>query len=190
VRTFSEFQHHIQLHRERVVKLGIALAKSHFPHLNLRQVETFLWLHDHSKTLNTAAKLKAFNYEHPQMPAHRLFEFYGRTPETQADTLKLISIVNDINAIDEEVSSNFFKLNRDLSWGTQDDFFTIEKVADLVDRSLDPMAAEEFGHPMILASSYVQDAYLATLSMWLESQFEQITKDLRFSSELCYSLAK
>lgn len=190
MRTFQEFQHHIQLHRERVVKLGLALAKSHYPGLNLQYLSSFLWLHDHSKTLTNPLVLEKFEYNHIKYPAERLFEFYGRTPKDQKETLQLIDVVNDINAIDEEVCVQFFQGHPQLSWGTQDDFYTIEKVADLVDRSLDPMAAEEFGHPMILASSFVQDTYLASLSMWLESHYSQITKELSFSENLCYKLAE
>lgn len=189
MRTFKEFQHHIDLHRERVVKLGLALAKTHYPSLDMATLESFLWLHDKSKTLTNYQALKRYHYDHASFPVERLFEFYGRTPKTQEETLKLIDVVNDINAIDEEVCVEFFRLHQELSWGIQDAFYTIEKVADLVDRSLDPVAAEEFGHPMILASEFVQDPYMATLSMWLETHYHQITKDLSFSKEMCYKLA-
>lgn len=190
MRTFAEFQHHIHLHRERVVKLGLALAKNQFPGLSLRPLEAFLYLHDHSKTLNSRDELARHLYTHASTPSQRLFEFYGKIPENDLEQVKLIEVVNDINNIDTRVSAQFFQFNPDLSKGTQDDFYTIEKVADLVDRSLDPVAAEEFGHPMVLASEYVQDPYMSLLSMWLEKNYLQITKNLTFATTLRYKMAE
>lgn len=190
MRTFAEFQHHIQLHRERVVILGLALAKNQFPGLNLRPLEAFLYLHDHSKTLNSRDELALHSYTHTLTPSQRLFEFYGKIPESEMEHVKLIEVVNDINTIDTRVCARFFEMNPGLSRGTQDDFYTIEKVADLVDRSLDPVAAEEFGHPMILASEYVQDPYMSLLSIWLEKNYLQITKNLTFEKTLRYKMAE
>lgn len=190
MRTFKEFQHHIELHRERVSKLGLALAKIHYSGLNLKTLESFLALHDHSKTLMDFQRLQKYDYKHSLFPAERLFRFYGKTPTNNQETLQLIDVINDINAIDEDVCVEFFKMHPELPWGTQETFYTIEKVADLVDRSLDPIAAEEFGHPMVLASEFVQDPYMAMLSMWLETHYHQITKDLSFSKQLCYKIAE
>ncbi len=94
----------------------------------------------------------------------------------------LVDIVTDINSIDKKVGEDFFANHSRLSWGVQEDFYTIERVADLVDRSLDPIAAEEFGHSMLLASEYVDDPYMSQLSLWLEGHYPQITKNLSFSS--------
>lgn len=190
MRTFAEFQHHIQLHQKRVVKLGLALAQAHFPRLNTPLLEPFLTLHDHSKTLTAPEALAQFAYGHPEAPARRLFEFYGWNPLDDSDTRRLLQTVNDINAIDDEVRLEFFKQHPEISWGTQDDFYTIERVADLVDRSLDPIAAEEFGHPMVLASDFVQDPYIASLAMWLEKHYREFTKNLSFPGEACYKLAE
>jgi hypothetical protein len=182
LRTFLEFQHHIRLHRERVVTLGLALAKAQYPGLNRQLLREFLWRHDHSKTIDSHSHLPQFQYSHHKLPAERLFDLYGKTPKNEIDIQKLIDVINDINAIDRKVCSDYFIGLPQLSSGTQEDFYTVEKVADLVDRSLDPMAAEEFGHPMLLASEYIQDPYMVTLSLWLESHYHQITKDLSFSS--------
>ena len=182
MRTFLEFQHHIELHRERVLKLGLALAKTQFPRLRHQHLKDFLHLHDHSKTITAKDLLPKFDYSHRELPVHRLFQFYGKTPQTEQDWQKLVDIINDINNIDKQVCEQFFLMRPTLSWGVQEDFYTIEKVADLVDRSLDPMAAEEFGHPMLLASEYIEDPYMSQLSLWLESHYHQITKNLSFSS--------
>lgn len=182
MRTFLEFQQHIELHRERVVKLGITLAKEQFPRLHTPTLEKFLWLHDHSKTIMSHKPLEEFKYTHSQLPVERLFYFYGRVPHNENELQKLIDVINDINAIDKKVCEDFFVKNKHLSWGVQEDFYTVEKIADLVDRSLDPMAAEEFGHPMLLASEFIEDPYMSKLSLWLESHYHKVTKNLSFSS--------
>lgn len=182
MRTFLEFQHHIELHRNRVIKLGMALAKHQFPGLNQRILTEFLDLHDYSKIITSRKELPQFEYSHRDLPVQRLYTFYGRKPKTETEMEKLVSVINDINGIDKKVCEDFFTKNSQLSWGVQEDFYTIERVADLVDRSLDPMAAEEFGHPMLLASEYIDDPYMAQLSLWLESHYHQITKNLSFSS--------
>jgi len=182
VRTFLEFQNHIELHRIRVAKLGRALAKHKFPAINQGLLGEFLELHDHSKVLISRGDLHQFDYTHRDLPVQRLYSFYGRSPKTESESRKLTDIINDINDIDKKVCANFFAKHSQLSWGAQEDFYTIEKVADLVDRSLDPMAAEEFGQRMILASDFIDDPYMVKLSLWLESHYHQITKNLRFSS--------
>ena len=175
MRTFLEFQHHIELHRERVLKLGMNLAKAHFPALDTRVLLEFLHLHDFSKTISSQNQLPQFKYRHRELPVNRLFHFYGKSPKNETESQALIDIINDINSIDHKVCENFFAKYKHLSWGVQEDFYTIERVADLVDRSLDPIAAEEFGHPMLLASEYIDDPYMARLSLWLEGHYHQIT---------------
>ncbi len=175
-----EFQHHIQLHRERVVKLGLALAKTQYPNLNQSFLQDFLYLHDYSKTITSHSNLPKFQYTHCKLPVERLFDFYGKAPKNEAPNL--VDVITDINAIDKKVCIDYFEMLPQLSKRNQEDFYAIEKVADLVDRSLDPIAAEEFGHRMLLASEYIQDPFMVTLSLWLESRYHQITKDLSYSS--------
>lgn len=182
MRTLQEFQRHIELHRARVVVLGLRLAKTQYPGIDLSCLEKFLRLHDYSKTILHHHELSKFRYKHRQLPVERLFEFYGLTPKSETETQKLMNTINDINAIDRKTAEDFFKDHSQLTWATQEDFYTIEKVADLVDRSLDPMAAEEFGYPMVLASEYIQDPFMAGHSLWLESRYLQITKNLSFPS--------
>ncbi|MBS1971273.1 MAG: hypothetical protein JSU04_13270 [Bdellovibrionales bacterium] len=182
MRTFLEFQHHIELHRERVIKLGLTLAQHQFPRLHRGILADFLALHDFSKTIVSRSQLPQFNYSHRDLPVQRLYTFYGRTPKTESEMQRLMDIITDINDIDKKVGEDFFAKHPQLSWGVQEDFYTIERVADLVDRSLDPMAAEEFGHSMLLASEYIDDPYMSRLSLWLESHYPQITKNLSFST--------
>ena len=181
LRQLTDFKAHIELHRSRVVRLGLALAEKHFPHIDRTALHSFLKLHDFSKTIHTPNHLKAFGYDNQRAPLERLFEFYGKTTKTPEQNLQLHGVIKDINAIDDQVAQIYLKpLQLDVH-GLQC-FLNIEKIADLVDRSLDPLAKEEFGHHMVLASQYIQDEKLANLSMWLEVRYSQITQDLSFHS--------
>ncbi|MBC7371440.1 MAG: hypothetical protein H7326_07745 [Bdellovibrionaceae bacterium] len=181
MRKLTEFKAHIVLHRSRVVRLGLALAETKFPHIDRVALESFLKLHDFSKTLRSPTNLKVFGYENERAPLERLFDFYGRTSKTAEQNMQLYGVINDINSIDDQIAK-IYLTPLSLDAQSLQSFYNIEKVADLVDRSLDPLAKEEFGHHMILASEFIQDTHLANLSMWLEERYSQITRDLSFHS--------
>jgi hypothetical protein len=113
----------------------------------------------------------------------RLFQFYGKSKKSPDQNQQLADLIQDINSIDDQVGKDYFQYSK-LDEQTVTSLYTIEKIADLVDRSLDPMAREEFGHEMVLASEYFQDSYLSPLSKWLEQNYRQITMDLNYSEAL------
>jgi hypothetical protein len=180
LKTLTEFQNHIILHRKRVVRLGLALAQEHYPGLEAQALGSFLRLHDLSKTLKSEEKLQQYGYNHPKLPVERLFSFYGINHRSHEQLHELREIILDINTVDEKVAQHYFSSFLKGDEATMEAFFQIERVADLVDRSLDPVAAEEFGHPMILASDYIQDFKLSQLSLWLEKKYLHLTKNLSF----------
>jgi hypothetical protein len=177
--TLPEFKHHIQLHRQRVLKLGMMLGAEHFPALNPNDLERFLRLHDRSKVLRSTAQLRIFGYNHPQIPLDRLHAFFGKRQRTPEEAHQLRQVIDDINNVDLAISKRFFE-TLPIPPSTISEFYQVEKVADLVDRSLDPIAAEEFGHPMILASEFIGDSRLAKMSLWLESRYFEVTAGLFF----------
>jgi hypothetical protein len=181
LKKISDFKAHIQLHRSRVVRLGMALAETQFPEINPQILQSFLKIHDYSKTLDSQPQLKSFGYAHERAPIERLFDFYGQTSKTTEQNRQLVEVIRDINSIDDQIGRQFLQPLR-LDAGVLQSIYNIEKVADLVDRSLDPLAKEEFGHHMILASEYLQDPRMSSLSMWLEERYLQITDDLSFLS--------
>jgi len=146
----TEFKHHIELHRQRVLRLGLLLAEAQFPEIPRSELKSFLSIHDSSKTMANSSE--------------RLYQFYGKPPTTAVEREALGRIVTDINVIDTRMAQ---------------EFYTIEKIADLVDRSLDPVAAEEFGRAMTPASQFLKDPEMARLSLWLESHYENTISDLR-----------
>ncbi len=87
-----------------------------------------------------------------------------RKPE-QGGTSYKFSIIN--NFIDGVVC---------LSLAERNDFKTIEKVADLVDRSQDPVAEQEFGRKLLPAHQYIQDKTLKFYAKYLEKEYNQIIK--------------
>lgn len=181
LRKITDFKTHIELHRTRVLRLGMALGKKEFPEINPRILESFLKLHDSSKTLSAPKQLNSFGYTHSRPPLERLFEFYGKKAKTSDQNLQLQSVINDINSIDDQMGQRYLA-PLGLDSASIRNIYIIEKIADLVDRSLDPLAQEEFGHQMVLASEYLQDPYLSSLSMWLEEHYRQITVNLNFPS--------
>ncbi|WP_413287763.1 hypothetical protein [Bdellovibrio sp. HCB337] len=166
VTQIQDFQQHIELHRERVVVLGMTLAASHFPNVSKKDLKDFLRLHDSSKTMRNS------------LP--RLFEFYGKPPANEEARARLMSTVSDINAIDHSIAEKFFN-ERHLSPEMVEALYTIEKVADLVDRSLDPVAAEEFGRKLSPASQFFKEQELRDLSLWLESRYLNIVPHLQMA---------
>lgn len=166
VTRIQDFQQHIELHRARVVQLGMALAESHFPEISQKDLKEFLKLHDSSKTTKEA------------LP--RLYQFYGKPPNSEAERERLKEIVIYINAIDQKVAEKYFK-EKTLSLDMIETFYIIEKVADLVDRSMDPVAAEEFGRKLVPASQFLKEAELIRLSQWLEQRYEKVTSHLKMA---------
>jgi len=168
VETASDFQKHIQLHRTRVVVLGLALAKVHYPEISQEDLKIFLELHDTSKV--------------DPKNSSQLFGFYGRPPANLEEKERLKSIVGSINEVDSQVGQKFFQENISLTPTQRSQFLTIEKVADLVDRSMDPVATEEFGRQMTRASQFLKDAEQARLSLWLEQRYHKLVPSLGMPS--------
>lgn len=180
MKTQTEFTRHINLHRLRVLRLGLELGKSHYEGLPLSDLEKFLKLHDLSKTLQSKTLLAEFGYTHVRFPVDRLFQFFGIKNPSNSQAKQLRELVSDINTVDENIARRFFEVAKGIDAKTQTAFYEIERVADLVDRSLDPVAAEEFGHPMVPASEFIQESHLVGFSRWLENLYPEFTKNLSY----------
>ncbi|HWU44529.1 MAG TPA: hypothetical protein VN132_13855, partial [Bdellovibrio sp.] len=163
--SLEDFQAHVELHRERVVRLGMALAKEKFPEIDMVALEAFLRQHDLSKTI--------------RRNANDLYLFYGRDGKGP----EFNSIRNRINEFDQIVRNNFFAHHSEISASHQEIFYLVEHVADLVDRGIDPVAAEEFGHKLSPASRFLKDQRFAGFAKWLENSYNIITQDLSLPGE-------
>lgn len=177
----ADFERHIALHRQRVVILGLTLAKEHFPSLDLRRLEQYLSLHDLSKTSLAESTRASLGDLDNRKPSERLFEFYGKANLNESERQELRNLVSHINRIDFTVSSQFFSQDPKTNPEAQE-FRQIEQIADLVDRSFDPIAAEEFGRPMKPASEFLEDPEMRRLSAWLEQRYPETTTHLQYTT--------
>ncbi|RYZ88832.1 MAG: hypothetical protein EOP06_10285, partial [Proteobacteria bacterium] len=153
MRQLADFKFHIDLHRHRVVRLGLSLAKAKFPNIRIHVLEGFLRLHDSSKAMTQNEQLAPFGYSSSRPPIERLFDYFGYAKISEEQKRGLFTVITDINSIDDQIGKSFLG-NFNLSAREIQQMYDIEKVADLVDRSMDPLAEEEFGHHLVLASKY------------------------------------
>ncbi|WP_374077470.1 hypothetical protein [Bdellovibrio bacteriovorus] len=165
VETEADFAKHIELHRQRVAALGLALAAKEYPSVDQRTLRFFLLLHDSSKTKSTAD----------------LYRFYGKTGLTEQEIGDLKKTVQHINDVDSRMAEKFFRRFK-INAQEAEVFLWIEKVADLVDRSSDPVATEEFARKMTPASEYMKDERSRSAALFLEKRYNGIVSGFEMPS--------
>jgi hypothetical protein len=183
VSTVGDFETHVRLHVLRTQRLALELAHSHkelFGSLNDELVFSYMALHDVSKY--------AAQDGNPTHILRRLYESYGRNfsalPAQEQHRSR--ALVNELNALDRKVSENFLRAH-----GLMSDsgalnpkgaaLLRLEKIADLVDRGLDPVAAEEFNKAhMERASQFLKDPGDRKLATELEARYPQLVHGLEF----------
>lgn len=170
VNSLEEFYEHTRLHRARVKALGLALLKSHpelFEGLSPRQVGAILEAHD-------LAKVSPKSVGPDGRPFYRiLYDSYGKG-------LDKIS-VDSLNAQDRpymEKAKSAYGLDKNPDLHAKMD--RIEKIADLVDRGMSNVSAEEFGRPMDKASNFLKNDDDVKLAQELEKNYKEITKKLTY----------
>lgn len=162
----AEFNTYVRLHKERTRLLALHLFSAHpqdYDQLSLELVNSFMRLHDLSKSI-------------PEV-AQRLYKQYSRPLSTvsEREKTKFISWVNYLNERDRQIGVNFFT-RHELNESQVQKLLELEKIADLVDRSFDPVAQEDFGKLMVPASEFIKDPQMAAKAKFLERQYHQITK--------------
>lgn len=165
IQTLQDFRAYNLLHVQRVQKLGVYLYNKfpgEFPDLNVSLVEGFLAQHDYPK-LNE-----------PELQRD-LFRLYGR-PIDSAEMIKLRNeVVARVNEAEHEYAYAYFAAtdllneNGSLTSAAQQ-LLRIEMIADLVDRYLNPLAAEEFAREMRPASEMPA---LTPREKWLAQHLER-----------------
>lgn len=179
VSTYQEFRVHVQKHRERVRLLGIDLALRYYPHLDTDLVSRYLSVHDISKLMTSEERLRELGYVGDRNPSERLFEFYGQQDLPPEKIYEREKVINLINNIDHEYVERFFsgyekdkgRLGEDL----KKELLEIERIADLVDRGMNPVSAEEFSRKMIKASDWVSTEKEREMAKYLELNYRNIT---------------
>ena len=156
ITSLSDFEFHIDLHRKRVLELGLALRERFYPDLPYKETKVFLKLHDRAK----------------KKYARELYVYFN-----QSGVFALIDTINDKDA---QYQIDFFLNRLDIFTDHFSKIKRIELIADQVDRGLDPIAAIEFGRPMELASERIIIPPLQDQALWLEANYERLTNQLQF----------
>lgn len=173
VESVEEFYEHTQKHRARVKALGLELFRSHpqlFEGLSESQVERVLEAHDQAKV---RATVKAPNGR----PFYQVLynEGFGKKLDR--------NIVDALNANDKQIMEVAEEVNGiHKSAELQAKMERIEKIADLVDRGMSPVSAEEFGRSMDKASEFLKSPEDRALAIELEKKYLTVTKDLQYKS--------
>ncbi len=174
VKTFSDFKLYVESHRLRVHELGLVHYRRHlnrYSDLSQQTVENFLSLHDQSKQQESNARA--------------LYAFYGRNQKFMPDLLResFVKVIKKINDYDVKVAEDFFSRNP-MSGSQMERLLEIEKVADLVDRGMDPVAREDFEeggrYSMKLGSEFLQYEFSKNAARHLESVYGEVTKGQSF----------
>lgn len=164
VLSVTDFRRHIHLHKSRVTALSLALYDAGFARygtLRRDTLERYLWLHDQAKLSG-----KFF---------FRLYKHYGENLQNSQNK-DLQNLIRDVNQFDSEINRVFIA-------DTPTNVFLlteIVRIADLVDRGLDPVAAEEFGRSLKPASEFLKPIVEVELARFLESRYTQIVSGLEF----------
>ncbi len=165
---------YINAHRLRVVNIGLAI-QSFRPILDLpdEMLTAFLHLHDLSKLEPDIFRSLSLHY--------------GRSlnDPNYSENSELQSLIQRLNSIDLNHARSFFARHGLLDTNycptvVAKELLRIEKIADLVDRALDPAAWEDFGRKLHPASHYLPNFQDQHLAQELEKRYPQITQGLSF----------
>ena len=175
---------HMHAHIDRTLALSEYLFEHHaaafgFDSADRNLVKDLIHLHDQSKV--NSSKLFQQKFYRPQPDSRtipeRLFEVYGR----QDLLSQRNAVVRDLNAIDQRVAQVYFERKGLLGADGEPNakarsLLRFEKIVDLVDRGMDPVAREEFGRPLLRASEYLTDATDRKLAAQLEAYYSLLTR--------------
>lgn len=189
VKSVDDLIQNMRLHSNRVAVLGKYVFQKFadlFPGATTQSVDEFLNLHDLSKINKDRLFLKAYGYSHEELIAHRLFQVYGLSKDSLPTPLatEMDQLISEMNRIDREIAYHYFKskgllnCSEHLSEGAMS-LLWIERLADLVDRSESPAAAEEFSRKMAKAHLFIQEPKLIEATQHLEEVYFTITEHLQ-----------
>lgn len=153
----TDFERHVSLHIQRTRKLAEAARElPEYSDLPVELVRDFLDLHDQSKINRSQAFLAQHRLEGRR---ESLLQSLHRLRGTSNSEVS--AVAQKLNDVDNEVAHAFFQKEKlltpegRLSWKALM-LLEIEKIADLVDRGLEPVTAQEFGRSMRPASEWFE----------------------------------
>lgn len=194
----ADEKYHFEQHIKRVGVLGLALYDAHpelYGSLSRDLVKDFLALHDRTKVDDSPAFRKAFwrGVHSDRSFNERLEELYHNPPQTDADRQKLDTTRDDLNRVDHHLGYLFFKLHKMLDDKGEPGpaaklLLHLDRIADVTDRHIDPVAGEELGitdEPLL--SKFLPEATDRALVKELAAKYEKLVGHLAFRPGLrCY----
>lgn len=188
----ADLRVHFQSHLQRVVRLALHLLKSkpdHFPGVSESLALELLTLHDAAKLDHSPSFRQRFwgeTVKSDQSFMQRLFHIYGKGYEYVAENREARATIDQLNATDRQVSQEFFRskglLTPDGSpTPVAQALLRLERIADVVDRNLDPVALEEFGlTERRLISDFLKNPEDLELSRPIAEGYAELVRGARF----------
>lgn len=199
VQNVSDFKLHTSIHIQNVVLIGLEIfnqfKESHFKDVSLNLLLEKLQKHDSEKIISKE-ELARNGYKQQKDFSERLFEIYGVDIAT-LDTKQKESfsrLIEELNSYSHKQDFLFYRKHNLL---LPDGSLTkeavmiqfIERIADLVERSKNPISTEEFGRvAMMSALSFyanTKDKHITTVINYVrtflsESQIQNIIRFAEF----------
>ncbi len=174
VNTINDFKTHTNNHIQNVTRLGMYLYHQHkhtyFKDIPEHIVREKLLYHDFEKVAHLEA-LQQFGYTNERNFSERLYDLYGRSIGNT--NFKAKALIQELNEYADKFESELLAKHNLIdqsprSLSVIEKIQRIERVADLVERQMNPVSPEEFG---------VREMRSATL--FLNSQLEmQMAREL------------
>lgn len=165
-----DYRAHLESHIQRVKVLALAAQASYpqaFSHVRRQDLDAFLDLHD-------AAKLKTSTF-------FQLVKSFGHPLPAGSE------LVNFLNQEDWRIRYTYFEkhglvyADGQLSIEAQE-MLGLERLADLTDRGMDPVANREFGRLMLPASEFMSSVENQMMARDLEKRYWDLTDGLDYLS--------
>ena len=188
----AELTKRFEDHQDRVARLGyeILATSEDFKDLNPELTDEFLHRHDRAKLDHSPEFLAKHGITEEEHAIHGLAKIYGKNiadmtgdEKTTAEAIRSLT-----NRIDNATADEFFKenglFNPDGTRGTiAEKLIKVEHIADLVDRGMDPISAEEFNKVMEPASKFLKDEIEQKLAAQLEERYKKTLEGGKFEEE-------
>lgn len=193
VQSPEDYRIHMAAHRQRLIVLGKELKRNfpeRFSNVSEQNIGDWLALHDQSKVNLHPEFLDHFHQQNPEdQIATRLYQqLYGRPISSlpEEEKIEAIALINELNKMDSEIAARMARWlhlidNNGNESPALQELRYIEKIADIVDRELDPIAAEEFGKkPWPAEEAFPGDLAAAQMISHLRLNYIRLTTGLSY----------
>lgn len=194
VNSVVDFHHHTQMHKKRVTALALELYKKfpkQFTGLSEEMIIRVISQHDDAK-INPKYRFKG------KIPLYEaLYKYYGKRPPKE--------VIDSLNAVDEKIVDMALKregfeiLDTDTEarkrhkLKVRKQFLKLEKLADFVDRAMNPVSSEEFGRKMWKESDAAKTPMHKKMALYLEKNYTKMVGHLKYKKltpSMYYKLAQ